>query len=47
MKKFIPAVAFLLIALAAGVGGYYGYEYWMLNNQKKTTRKNGKKSGRW
>ena len=46
-SRALVTIIILLIALAAGVGGYYGYEYWMLNNQKKTTRKNGKKSGRW
>ena len=49
-SRTLVTIIILLIALATGVGGYYGYEYWLLSSQKKTTSKKGKnvkKSGRW
>ena len=49
-NRTLVTIIILLIALAAGVGGYYGYEYWLASNaikSEKTTPKKPKNAGRW
>jgi hypothetical protein len=52
--RLIVALVILVIAIAAGVGGYYAYEWWVSQPEKKPDQpsrkksKKGKKSnGRW
>ncbi|TSC92970.1 MAG: hypothetical protein CEN89_335 [Candidatus Berkelbacteria bacterium Licking1014_7] len=52
-KRLIVALVILVIAIAAGIGGYYLYEWWVSKPEgaetsvKKTKKKGGKNNGRW
>ncbi|PJB51843.1 hypothetical protein CO101_00575, partial [Candidatus Berkelbacteria bacterium CG_4_9_14_3_um_filter_39_23] len=48
-RRLIVALVILAVAIAAGIGGYYVYEWWVSQpgEEELTRKKKGKDNGRW